>query len=211
MAAAMTVPPTTEVPEVPPTAEVPWTDVTSTDEMATTVSGPSAPPSHARRPKKAVRAAHAASVSDRAGEPRRALPLAVRLVTIYALVVGAALLVVAALAVQLTRSQLNRQLETRMVAVADSFADGPAAAVTDADQLPDAARQWLQTQPAPADQAVIIRTATGEVLSTQSDLELGDVDGAPAVLASNESGWTTLDDPAGSVRVLDRPSQPERQ
>jgi two-component system, OmpR family, sensor kinase len=131
------------------------------------------------------------------------LPLAVRLVTIYAMVVGAALLVVAALAIQLTRSQLNRQLESRMVAVADSFADGPAGTITAADQLPVAARQWLQTQPAPADQAVIVRTAGGEILSTRSGLALGDLEGGAELLGSGEaSGWATLDGADGSVRTL---------
>jgi two-component system OmpR family sensor kinase len=139
---------------------------------------------------------------DRTTEPRRALPLAVRLVTIYALVVGAALLLVAALAVQLTRSELRRQLEARMTAVATSFGEGPAASVTSADQLADAARSWLQTQPPPADQAVVVRTADGELLSTRSGLALGDVAGSADVLASNEGQWRALDGPDGSVLTL---------
>jgi two-component system OmpR family sensor kinase len=133
------------------------------------------------------------------------LPLAVRLVLIYALVVGAALLVVAALAVQLTRSQLHRQVEARMVAVADSFASGPAGTVASADELPDAAREWLRTQPAPADQAVLVRTSSGEVLTARSGLALGDIEGSSDLLASSDAGWSTLEDPDEPVLALTVP------
>lgn len=133
------------------------------------------------------------------------MPLAVRLIAIYALVVGAALLVVAALAVQLTRSHLNRQLESRLVAVTTSFEQGPAATITDVDQLAGAARDWLATQPPPADQAVVVRTAGGELLSTRSGLALGEVEGTADLLASTEGGWTTLDSPDGELRALTVP------
>jgi signal transduction histidine kinase len=123
---------------------------------------------------------------------RRVLPLAVRLVLIYALVVAAALLIVAALAVQLTRSHLQSELDRRLAAVATSFRDGPARQVADSDELALEARVWLASQPQPPDQIVMVRTADSELLATSSDLDLRTVEGSVGLLEGDRPGWATL-------------------
>src|SRR5437763_15299451 len=58
------------------------------------------------------------------GTPRRAMPVAVRLVATYGLIVAATLLVVAGVAYDLTRHQLATDLDARLESTVGSFERG---------------------------------------------------------------------------------------
>ena len=136
---------------------------------------------------------------------RRAVPLTVRLTAIYALLVAATLLVVAAVALQLTRRHLAAELDQRLAAVVESFRVGPATRVTAAADLAQEARRWIATTPVPRDQLVAVATADGQVLSSAGGLELERIDGWSELIASGEARWWDRTDPDGDVRALTTP------
>ena len=136
---------------------------------------------------------------------RRTLPLTFRLTAIYALLVAATLLVVAALAIQLTRSQLARSLDQGLVAAVDSFRRGPAALVRDQDDLAPRARAWLQRTAFAGGHVVAVRTASGEVLTSPAELDLDALEGSTELLTSTTARWWDLQGPNGSVRALSVP------
>ena len=136
---------------------------------------------------------------------RRTLPLTFRLTATYALLVAATLLVVAAVAIQLTRSQLARSLDQGLVAAVESFRRGPATLVRDPDDLEPRARAWLQRTAFAGGQVVAVRTAAGEVLTSPGQLDLASVEGSDELLTATTARWWDLQGPDGSVRALSVP------
>jgi two-component system OmpR family sensor kinase len=144
-------------------------------------------------------------VAPAAADPsRRALPLSARLAVTYALLVAATLLVVAALATQLTRSELSSAVDERLAAVVDSFRRGPGAEVTDQAELADRARRWLAVTAFPRDQVVAVRVGQ-EVLQSTGGLDLQSVEGIEDPLVAQRSRWWDLDGADGPVRALTTP------
>jgi len=139
--------------------------------------------------------------------PRRArtLPLGVRVVGIYFLLLAATLLAVGAVTIRLTRNHLNNELENRLSAAVSSFQTGPATGVSRAADLAAQARTWLAAQALPADEVVAVRTSAGEVLTSTGGLDLQRVAQSRELLTSDVSGWHTVDGPNGSVRALTVP------
>ena len=136
---------------------------------------------------------------------RRDLPLAARLAVTYALLVGATLLVVIALTLQLTRSHLASSLDRDLVSSVRSFESGPAARVDQPGALAAQARRWLAVSALPGDQTVWVRTADGTTLTSAGGLELEEVPGARALLEATESSWSELKGPDAPVRALTVP------
>jgi two-component system OmpR family sensor kinase len=136
---------------------------------------------------------------------RRDLPLAARLAVTYALLVGATLLVVIALTLQLTRSHLASSLDRDLVSSVRSFESGPAARIDQPGALAAQARRWLAVSALPGDQTVWVRTADGATLTSAGGLELEEVPGARALLEPTESSWTDLEGPDAPVRALTVP------
>ena len=87
---------------------------------------------------------------DEGSEPGRRAPgvsLSWRLAAISTLVAAAALMVVIAITLQVTRSQLHSELERRVDAVAQSFERGPARTLSQRGELADESRRWLAARP----------------------------------------------------------------
>src|SRR5918992_2653225 len=127
---------------------------------------------------------------DRA--PRsRSLSLTARLALIYALLVGATLLVVLGLAVQLTRSLLSQSLDDRLLSAVESFQQGPARRVQRPEDLIAAAERWLQVSAFPGDQLVAVRgpdvdgDGQDDVLTNAGGIEIADVQGVSGLLDSS--------------------------
>jgi two-component system OmpR family sensor kinase len=134
----------------------------------------------------------------------RALPLSARLAITYALLVAATLLVVAALATQLTRNELSSAAEERLAAVVNSFRRGPGAEVTDQAELEERTRRWLEVTAFPRDQVVAVRVGQ-EVLQSTGGLALQTVEGIEDPLVARQSRWWDLDGAEGPVRALTTP------
>jgi two-component system OmpR family sensor kinase len=133
---------------------------------------------------------------------RRNLPLAARLAITYALLVGATLLVVIALTLQLTRAHLATSLDRRLVAAVDSFESGPAERIDQPEDLAGQARRWLRVSVFPGDQTVWVRTADGTTLASAGGLALDEVPGLQGFLDAREPSWAELDGPDAPVRAL---------
>lgn len=136
---------------------------------------------------------------------RRAIPLPVRLTLIYALLVGATLLIVGALVIQLTRAHLSRSLDRRLAAAVSSFEEGPARRVSEPADLSRQASRWLSLHGFTGDEVAAIRTSEGEVLTAAGGLDLADVEGGFDLLVSTESRWWDLEGDRGRVRALTVP------
>jgi two-component system, OmpR family, sensor kinase len=134
--------------------------------------------------------------------PRRGSSLTARLAITYALLVGATLLVVIALTLQLTRTHLASSLDSRLIAAVDSFESGPAQRVNGPEDLEAQARRWLQVSAFPGDQTVWVRTADGTTLASAGGLDLDEIPGGPALLETAEPTWEDLDGPDAPVRAL---------
>jgi len=133
---------------------------------------------------------------------RRALPLPLRLVATYTVLVLATLLIVAALVVYMTRSHLQDELERRSVGIAGSFAAGPAAAAGDQRSLAGAVRDWLATNAFSGDELVAVRVGPTRVLTAAGDLELRDLGVTRNALLSTNSQWLDLTGERGPSRAL---------
>ncbi len=142
---------------------------------------------------------------------RRGLPLTVRLAATYALLVAATLLVVAAVATQLTRSHFSRAVDLRLSAAVESFRRGPAALVTDPADLATEARAWLEVTAFPEGDVVAVRTSSGEVLTSTGSLDLREVERSTDLLRASTARWWDLQGPDGPVRALSTPLLVEGQ
>jgi two-component system, OmpR family, sensor kinase len=118
--------------------------------------------------------------------------------------VAATLLVVAALATQLTRSELSAAVDERLAAAVESFRRGPGAEVTDQAELTDRARRWLAVTAFPRDQVVAVRVGQ-EVLQSSGGLDLQSVEGIEDPLVARRPRWWDLDGADGPVRALTTP------
>src|SRR5439155_10899776 len=135
--------------------------------------------------------------------PRSSLPLAVRLSATTAMVLAAALLMVVGLTAQAARQHLNRSLDDRLRASADSFRNGPAHRVTSPDQLADESARWLAAQANGSEELVAVRTAGGDVLTSTGGLDLRALPDADRLLTATRSRW--WDDRRAGVRALTVP------
>ncbi|HEX2026116.1 MAG TPA: hypothetical protein VHH92_06945, partial [Actinomycetota bacterium] len=134
---------------------------------------------------------------------RRPLPLTARLVLTYALLVAATLLVVAGLAIQLTRNELAAALDERLLAVVESFREGPGAGVTDQADLVSQTERWLRATAFPQDEVAAVRIGQ-EVLQSSGGLDLESIDGADELLVATRARWWDIDG-GGPVRALTVP------
>ncbi|HEX2053051.1 MAG TPA: HAMP domain-containing sensor histidine kinase [Actinomycetota bacterium] len=98
--------------------------------------------------------------------------LAGRLLAIYFLVVAAALMLVAALVVYLTRQQLVRELDRNIARTVDLFETGPGSRVALAEDLDPAARDWLASTALPAELSVLVRLPSSRVLASTGAADL---------------------------------------
>jgi two-component system OmpR family sensor kinase len=135
---------------------------------------------------------------------RRPLPLTARLALTYALLVAATLLVVAGLAIQLTRNELATALDERLMAVVDSFREGPGTRAADRADLVAQTERWLRATALPQDQVAAVRIGQ-EVLQSSGGLDLEAVPGAEDLLVSTEARWWEIDGGPGPVRALTVP------
>jgi two-component system OmpR family sensor kinase len=134
---------------------------------------------------------------------RRVLPLSLRIVGIYAMLVAATLLVVTGLALHLTRIHLAREVDQRLAAVASSFRKGPAKEAVGPAELARKAQAWLEQQAFPQDQVAAVAPAEGgEVLQSAGGIDLADISGAGDLLVSKKRVWSDVEGPDGPVRAL---------
>jgi signal transduction histidine kinase len=133
------------------------------------------------------------------------LPLGLRLVGIYFLLLAATLLIVGGVTVRLTRNHLTHELENRLSAAVASFQSGPAARVTRSEDLTNEARTWLAAQALPADEVVAVRTPAGEILTNTGGIDLRRVEHSRDLLTASRAGWWNVDGPSGPVRALTVP------
>lgn len=133
------------------------------------------------------------------------MPLAVRLAGVFGLLIAAALLVVVALTLVLTRSHLERTLDTELRASAQSFRNGPAAGARSTAELRARAREWLSESPLPKGQMAAVRLAGGGVLTSTGGVDLFEVATPRELLTSTRSRWWRLDGSDGPVRGLTVP------
>jgi len=132
-------------------------------------------------------------------------PLSLRMLGIYAVLVAATLLFVAALSVRLTRNHLMEQLDSRLTAVVQAFTKGPASAVSKPEDLAVEGGRWLAAQAFPEDQVAVVRTNDGRFFATESNIDLRQVREAPLLLQSMRSRWWDVEGPEGPIRAISVP------
>ena len=143
----------------------------------------------------------------------RSMSLTVRLALTYALLVGATLLVVLGLAVQLTRAYLSNSLDRRLTSVVQSFQEGPATRIRQPEDLIFEGSQWLSVSAFPGDQLVAIRgpdadgDGTDDVRTNSGGIGIDEVAGGADLLFATGSRWWDLQGPDGSFRALTVPLQ----
>lgn len=141
------------------------------------------------------------------------MSLTVRLALTYALLVGATLLVVLGLAVQLTRAYLSNSLDRRLTSVVQSFQEGPATRIRQPEDLIFEGSQWLSVSAFPEDQLVAIRgpdadgDGTDDVRTSSGGIGVEEVAGGADLLFATGSRWWDLEGPDGSFRALTVPLQ----
>ena len=141
------------------------------------------------------------------------MSLTVRLALTYALLVGATLLVVLGLAVQLTRAYLSNSLDRRLTSAVRSFQEGPAGRVRQPEDLVSEGSRWLSVSSFPGDQMVAIRgpdtdgDGADDVRTNSGGIDVDQVSGGADLLFATESRWWNLQGPDGSFRALTVPLQ----
>jgi signal transduction histidine kinase len=115
------------------------------------------------------------------------------------------LLVVAALALQLTRRHLASEMEERLAVVVESFRTGPATQIRSPEDLAPTARSWIAATAVPQDQVVAVATDDGAVLSSAGGLDLEEVSQWTSLITSEQARWWDLSGPGGDVRALTTP------
>jgi signal transduction histidine kinase len=145
----------------------------------------------------------------------RSISLTARLALIYALLVGATLLVVLGLAVQLTRALLSEALDQRLLGAVESFQQGPATQVQQPEDLIQEADRWLAVSAFPSDQLVAVRgpdvdgDGFANVLTCAGCIEIEQVRGGSDLLTATESRWWDLEGPDGAFRAITVPLELE--
>ena len=129
------------------------------------------------------------------------MPVAVRLVAVYGLIVAATSLVVAGLAYDLTRRQLARDFDQQLEATVGSFQRGALRDLQSPTGLRRRAERWLADQALPSGRIVAIRTAAGQVVSSSSPLDAT----RHGLFQSVDPGFSNLEAAGISVRVLTVP------
>jgi two-component system OmpR family sensor kinase len=136
------------------------------------------------------------------------MSLTARLALTYALLIGATLLVVLGLAVQLNRSLLSEALDDRLLAAVESFQQGPATRVQEPADLVTEAERWLEVSAFPSDQLVAVRgpdtdqSGEADVRTNAGGIGIEEVQGASDLLTATDPGWADLEGPDGRFRGL---------
>ncbi|HEX2239632.1 MAG TPA: HAMP domain-containing sensor histidine kinase [Actinomycetota bacterium] len=127
-----------------------------------------------------------------------------RLVALYTTLVLSTLLLVAAVVIYLVSAHLETELDRRLLAIAESFALGPARVAGDAEQLAIETRAWLATNAFARDEVVVVRLQDDRVLRPAGGTPPSDVGIFPAVLSESESGLRSspVDGRAGRLLVV---------
>jgi signal transduction histidine kinase len=134
------------------------------------------------------------------GSRRAVLPI--RLALISGVLVAATLIFVIALMLGLARMHLVREMDYRLLATVQAFAQGPARYVTVPQDLGREAGTWLADLGTSPDEEVLIRTLEGIVYASAGGLDLRHVRGARELLLAEGVMWRVLDGPAGRVRAV---------
>jgi two-component system OmpR family sensor kinase len=143
------------------------------------------------------------------------MSLTARLALTYALLIGATLLVVLGLAVQLNRSLLSDALDDRLLAAVESFRQGPATRIREPADLVTEAERWLEVSAFPSDQLVAVRgpdtdgSGADDVRTNASGIGIEEVQGASGLLTATEAGWSDLEGPDGRFRAIAVPLELE--
>jgi two-component system OmpR family sensor kinase len=156
-----------------------------------------------------ARAKPANAVISHAAEAPASLPLAVRLVAVFVLLVAATLLIVAAMTSLVIRSHLDRVVDGQLLAAARSFERGPAAAPGQAGVL-RAARTWLAEQPLEQGDMAAVRVGR-QVLTSSGGRDLFEVPNARVLLTTTQGRWWSVNGREGPVRGLTIPLRTDRQ
>lgn len=122
---------------------------------------------------------------------RRTARLSIRLVLTYGLLVLATLLVVTALAVQLTRRHLTQELDGQLVSLVEDFRRGPARQAGNEAELAEATSQWLAGRSVPEDRVVGVRVGD-RVFRSAGALDLSDVPGSRDMFEAKEARFWRL-------------------
>jgi two-component system OmpR family sensor kinase len=139
------------------------------------------------------------------------MSLTVRLALTYALLVGATLLVVLGLAVQLTRTYLAQSLDRGLLGTVQSFQSGPATRVEEPEDLVEEAGRWLSLSAFPREELVAVRgpdvdgDGRADVLTNTGGVAVQSVSGGTDLLFATESRWWNLAGPDGAFRALTVP------
>jgi len=140
------------------------------------------------------------------------MPVAVRLVGTYALIVTATLLVVAGLAYDLTRHQLASDLDSQLRATVASYAKANLHNLHSTGQLKRRTQRWLDEQVVPDGGAIAVRTGQGDqVLTASGSIDLNSVPGGSLLLHSLNSSLTDVRTGSTSLRALVVPLRIEGQ
>jgi two-component system, OmpR family, sensor kinase len=141
--------------------------------------------------------------ADPDSQNRRAMPVAVRLVGTYALIVTATLLVVAGLAYDLTRHQLASDLDTQLTSTVASYERATTLnKVQTSAQLMHLTRHWLHEQVVPAGGAIAFRSPEGPIMSATGSIDLSSIAGGSLLLHSLTASLTDVKAGTTSLRAM---------
>lgn len=131
--------------------------------------------------------------------------LSSRLGLVYGLVTALTLVVIALVAFTLIRDQLssslNRQLDEHIVA----FQEGPATAVGTPDDLAPVATEWLDARAVSESQAIVVRTSSGEVLTTPDGFPFTEVRQGRGLLEVEISRRWRIETEHGAIHAVTVP------
>jgi two-component system OmpR family sensor kinase len=136
----------------------------------------------------------------------RTIRLSTRLLVTCALLLSATVIVVAGIAVLLTRGFMVDALDDRLSSTVESFRDKPAADVSTPAELSTRTRLWLKRNAFAEDQVVAVRTADGRVLSRAGTLGLEEIPDARSLLEATTARWSRIEAADGEpIRALSVP------
>ena len=137
----------------------------------------------------------------------RQTSLSRRLIGIYALLVAAALVIAAAIVLQLTRAHLYGRLDEALSRTLVSFESGPGRLVERPRDLEAAARSWLATQRFAEGQVAAIRLPGGQTLATSGADELRSAPEIGELLSNPRPMRREISSDGEHLRVVTAPLQ----
>jgi two-component system OmpR family sensor kinase len=143
-----------------------------------------------------------APAADPESTSRRALPVALRLVATYALIVTATLFVVAGLAYDLTRHQLASDLDAQLRSLVGTYENAALPDLESRDQLVARTKRWLDEQVVPPGGAIAVRTGRNIVRTAPGSVDLRSVPGGSLLLHSVTPSLTDVQVGSTSLRAM---------